>query len=466
MKLLAIILTVALGILAGAVSVWASNHTLADYDYSMTVAIDNQSGGALANTPIAINMNPSSLISGGFLQADAEDWRPVDGGEAALNGVAQGMASTSATWWIDVTQADGNLSTYAFHMGNNTATRDQGFRFDGTTDTITTADHADLDITNNLTLSVTTTLVAWPSSGTFISKSGAYAVGAQLNGATEEFFCTLTLAGAGAITLTADSDDNSDPLEAGTEYNVVCSMEAGPPNDRPRLFVNGVLSDSELHTDNIVSNASTVILGASVNGYLAMARVGHTSIASPTWVLQYDFEPDDLVETQQGNSGNSWTWLGMVEDVSAGGSDHDGDYSLTRDMTGITRWTYDLVSKSVVVIPPPATGVDLLGVADVNPVATQVPINFLGREFLSDVLDNPNLGIAAVAAWFIILTAVGLGLAFVVWKGTKSGILTAIPLPAMYWLGFAAGTPIALWIPILMSLVAIGAALGLKQLEA
>ncbi len=182
-----------------------------------------------------------------------------------------------------------------------------------------------------------------------------------------------------------------------------------------------------------------------------------------TSVIQYDFEPDDLEETQQGNSGNSWNWLGTAEDVSTGGTDHDGTYTLVRDVTGLTAWTYNLHNKSITASLAASNPSDLLGVGIPDPDATQPTVNFLFRDILTVGLEDANFGTTALAAWFIFGSVLGIVLTLLVWRGTRSTFFAILPLPAIYWMGFGFGVGIPLWMPLLMPLVALGCATGIQK---
>ena len=807
--LVAIVLTlvfVAVNLVSAAIS---------DYEYAMTIAIDNQSGSALADTPIAVTMNPSGMIAQSFLQADAEDWLPVDVNQTELDGVAQGMSSSSQPWWIDVTQADGSLSLYEFHMGYSSATRDQRFRFDGTTDTITVTDHADLDITDDLLIEATIELVVWPtvtSTAYLIRKEGAYEIEVGVFAGASSITGTVTSAGDSQSVVTV-LDENYDALVAGVEYIVALYYDKDLASDNLKIYINDEVVNAEDFTDSLASTASDVVIGSGVNGYIDalfidppiihenyvtgdddsattvfgseylsqtftaeetyylssfrlkllgvdepnLARVylysvsdgypdasliptitvdvSDISTSTPTWItfplsspyeiqagseyaiqlrnsstaageitwqadsssptysggralksnagasvwysgfasvteineqvgadaddtylsddwndgetlgtgsvkmggyhntdrttdyryspgirfttvgvpttnariidsyltftpddtyndsdifvsiygeladtgsfttaadytdrtkttehvhysgakwwtqdveedltamplvvqamvddvgwsqnsamvflltgtstdigvevvhgydhetdlskavmlylayvddddatgdflfetwglggsankVAFDFEPDELVSTQVGNSGNSWVWTGTVEDVSTGGSDHDGVYSLTRDMSGITTWAYDLGAKDLPTPVPTPTVVNTMGQITLTPEATRAGTQFLFRDELEGVLEHADIGITALAAWFVFLTGLGLVVSAIVWLGTKNSILVALPLPVAYWIGYGLGTPIPLWLPLMFTLVAVGIAFGLKR---
>ena len=171
-----------LAVLAAAIlaSVQASTHGLDDYRYALSVGIDNQSGSTFDDTPVAVQMQPDNLVSNGFLEADAQDWRPATEGGTALEGMAQGMGSTAMTWWVDIPSGgDGSTSVADFHMGNTSATRDQRFRFSGGDD-VTATDHPNLDASNNLSVSIEAELRTIPAGETMLAqKSGSYELGVR-----------------------------------------------------------------------------------------------------------------------------------------------------------------------------------------------------------------------------------------------------------------------------------------------
>ena len=622
---------VLLAVLAGSVS--ASNHTLDDYTYVMTLGINNQSGGALANTPIAVQMQPDNLTPN-FLQADAEDWRPATQGGTAIDGVAQGMTSGNNTWWVTIpAQGSGSVAAYEFHMGNPTATRDQPFRFDGATDTVTATDHADLDITDDLGMLVDFNLLTWPVSDTYLlRKQAAYELGVRTTGGNEEIFASIfynssvtlipnaagdfenianrtgcaaashwqcvdvddsnktleidalpdntlqdaynltafgtittevvtsvtivckqtgqrsggtpnrvalrlggttgtfqnttamtgnglfmdtcngltpftrpgggawvgtdlddlqvvteitevndTVTGVGfryvAVTVAYDvaqevattTEQGGASLVAGTTYRVSATYDNDLGSNQLRLYVNDsddVAEANATRTADIATNTSNLILGTSVNGNVTEAGVANVAAEEPTalqFVTQYEFEPDDLAETQKGTSANTWTWLGTVEDISTGGSDHDGAYSLTRDMSNIITWTYNFRNKTTTVVVAETSPSDLLGATAPDPAATQTGARFFGRTMLENVIEDPNFGVTALAAWFLVWAALGMGLSVVAYNATRSIFFSAIPLPLMLWLGWLLGTPIPLWVPLLFTLIVFSFASGVER---
>lgn len=579
---------------------FASNHTLGDYDYRMGITVVNQSGSAFSDTPIAVTWQPSNLVSDGFLQADAEDLRPADADNVAMEATAQDLGSDSSVLWLMVdSQADNSTANYYLHMGNSTATRDQGFLFDGTTDTVTAADHADLDITNNLTLEATTTLAVIPSSLAYIAyKDGSYGLGVRSGnevvgriwGATTQATLLPSAPGdfrnmpgqvgcaSNAHWDCVDSDDgltsyvhgndvaatNQDaynaqdfsPTDASiTQVDMDCepvnmsggatsqvgvrlggttgTLQACSPGrtnfSRPgggdwtppdldsvqiivevtdtvngsnagvsyariivnyiepievthtpivvdteyvfrltydqanlRLYVDDTEEDTVAETDAINTNSEDFLVGSGITGVIDRVRIGTISVSSPTYVLDHAFEPGDLAQTQGGDPGNSWTWTGTVEDISTGGVDHDGAYSLTRDMSGITVWTTGLEIKAL-----PADVVfesdikNVLGSTAVDPTGTEASANFPFRSFFDAGVANTNA--TALAGWFLLLSVIGIAVALGVYGRTKNEFMAIAPVVGVYLIGWKLGMGIGLWVPILAALVGLGVAGGVRK---
>jgi hypothetical protein len=78
----------------------------------------------------------------------------------------------------------------------------------------------------------------------------------------------------------------------------------------------------------------SVLSSFSTIAWADRVQIGGTSIASPTYVLDLSFEPDEVDQTQEGTSGNGWIWLGNIYDQS--GQGNDATYTLKRDTTGIS----------------------------------------------------------------------------------------------------------------------------------
>ncbi len=767
--------------LASAGVVWAE--TLDDFIYQVNIVVVNDSGSDLSSTPIAINMQPDNLVGGGYIQADAEDLRPTNTAENALDILSQGMDSDDVTWWLETDSVpDGGATTFYLHMGDSTASRDQDFLVDGTTDTITASDHADLDITDDLLVEMAINLNDWPVSDTYLlEKEEAYHLGVRTDGGVETIFaavfedtsdsvelmpnasgdfenipgedgcapgshwecernkvlyrvegadsnnttqdaynvdafaptdasilqvdidCDVLYAGAGVyvglrlgsttgtlqradspedcggtvdfarpgggswtssdmdsvqIVLEIREDDNgvdegvwwvslvvdyeeftptevstttdgsAEDLEIDTAYTVRLTYDGGAVE----LSVNGGGSDGGFDGTtadfSLATNSNAVVVGSGVDGNLdaviignlqsevrdasfeaddppladhteaisgshtattarstAFAKYGdaslevdvtdssggagsgryqevavaadevwsfgiwahvtaltgggrarfmaqfknagdstlaehvvyHEAVTSgfvllvienktapattakvrlwdlgdtqaaseavtvyfdgvvavkassvPVWqasddVLEWDFEPDDLEETQQGNSGNSWTWTGTVEDVSTNGSDHDGTYSLTRDMSGLTIYSTGLELKESEDVTFEEAIADVLKTSGMDPAGVESSADFPLRGIFDTGLGST--GATLLASWFILLTVGGLSLSIMVFLWSRNEFLAVMPWVAAYFIGWKLGMGIGLWVPLVAALVGIAAAGGIRKLS-
>ncbi len=590
-------------------------HT-SSFNYQMAVIVLNESGGALTADPVAVLMNPANLVAGSFLQADAEDHQAVDTSLTHMVTTAQDMTQDGVTWWMEVASlSDNGTGNFEIHMGDTSANRDQGFLFDGTTDTVTATDHADLDIVDDLTLLVDFTLNTWPASDTvLLEKSGAYNLGVNTTASNETIFArvyeelTVTLAPnatgdfenidneascsagshwdclqsndgpTGSRVLEIDAlpddtlqdavnvDDFTPTTAVITDIDIVCDTTNNPrggqvgvrlsgttgtlqdadfdcasvsnfarpgggswtPTDldsvqlvveiteffdtatnvgfayaaivvtyadftevsttteqggaslvaginyrasftydndlgsnQMRLFVNDSDDTAEANataTFDVATNANNVIVGSSIDGNLAEAGVANVATEEPTgaqFVLLWEFEPDDVAQTQAGDADNSWVWLGTVEDISTGGVDHDGSYSLTRDMTGITVTTGALVIKNPQdVALPVQTPQDIVGSAIVNPIATRVQAEWPLKEFFNARTLSAN--VSADAFWLFLVTVASIMAAILAYAATRVVLVAVLIWIAAYGVSFAMGL-VPLWIPIMAVMGGFGA---------
>ena len=116
-----------------------------------------------------------------------------------------------------------------------------------------------------------------------------------------------------------------------TEYDVLATYDGSTL----ALLIDGATQATDVDSFTIgTTNATAVVGDAGFIGFIDRIRVGDTSIASPTYKLDLQFEPTHVAETQAGTAGNSWTWLGTVSDQSA--SSNDATYTFVRDMASVS----------------------------------------------------------------------------------------------------------------------------------
>ena len=87
-------------------------------------------------------------------------------------------------------------------------------------------------------------------------------------------------------------------------------------------------------TTKIWRRNSSPVLTDNVHAYVTRARIGDTSLTSPTWKLDLQFEPNQITETDAGDTDDGWTWEGTIADQSDEGN--DASYTTTRDPTDIS----------------------------------------------------------------------------------------------------------------------------------
>jgi len=221
--------------------------TLTDYAYRVPVTIANATGGALTDYPIAVSMNADNLVGNGFVLASGADIAAADGNSTETPFVAQDMASNGATWWMEVaTLAAGGTGTWYYHTGYPAATRDQAFAFYGS-DSITTADHADLDVTNNLTLEANgVTLRTIPAGETWlINKPGNYRLGVKSSNTMVAEVWNVPAIQARL----PDGNDSAGSFNAsGCVAHWECVDDLVEDDDATRLYVQSTIAAGETYT--------------------------------------------------------------------------------------------------------------------------------------------------------------------------------------------------------------------------
>ena len=110
-----------------------------------------------------------------------------------------------------------------------------------------------------------------------------------------------------------------------------------------------------------------------------------------------------------------------------------------------------------------STPTDLLGPNVPVPDATRTGTRFFGRTSLENFIEDPNFGVTTLAAWFLVFASLGVGLSVLVFRATESVFFSALPLPAMLWLGWILGTPIPYWLPLVFTLVVLSFTTGVKR---
>jgi hypothetical protein len=320
-----------------------------NYDYVTQVTVANTTGSAITNTAVLVPINAANLVAGGYLAADGQDiYAEVGGVESLLT--AQIEASDPSNWWMPVVSlADNATAAYAVYTGQNTTTADnpQSLFLQATTETATAANDASLNIANKITIQIDNIKFSqYPGSALpFLSyHSGAntgWVVG--LNSTGHVFITTgrFTDGDVGTTGVTA--------LSLNTEYDLTFYVDT---TLTPQMIIkvdNATDGNDASSANNIAyaGNEKVQLTPPAGFMYVDRVRIGDTSLSSPTWQLDWQFEPDQMSQTRAGISGNSWNWLGTITDESV--NTNTGNYTFVRDTTGVTVTVgaMGLVSPSV-----------------------------------------------------------------------------------------------------------------------
>jgi len=334
---LSIALVSILGLIA---SVWSAP-TVANYDYVLPVTITSASTASdQTNFPVRINMNAIGLSGSGYINADGQDLLALVSGTERAPFVEMGIAD--ASWWVPLaTLTTGQTASASLYMGQNTTNADnpQTLFLQSSIESATAASDAQLgQMTSNLTFElVGVSFTSFPATPTNVFSKGTYAALRIDAGGIPSFKVTHTGSGcAGSTTVTASTAT----LDAGTAYSLRGTFfRAATPQTLTRLYLNDVLiaeTNDLAHNCSLTFNSNNVVLTPPGSGAMTVeqARIGAVSTSTPLWQLDWQFEPDELTQTQEGTSGNSWNWLGTIADQSA--YTHTGNYTFVRDTSGYT----------------------------------------------------------------------------------------------------------------------------------
>lgn len=429
----------------GCQSAHASDIYPSDYCYQTDIAITYGGAGTLTNQPVRVELNADGLIDSGQLDPRAWDVKPILGSLAnEVHLTAQSLGSTTAPWWVIVPEISaGETRTHRFYTGSGEQRRDQGIYFTGG-EQVEITDHADLDITDNLSIRVTltnydeTARQQWLVSK--IDGAGGYAALFSDNGGN----LAITLyADAGTCMLTWDSSWTGVPQDFRFEYTAATGADTF-------IYRNDVLECSaDRDKGALDTNALDMLIGArSDTGtqFLAGASIQTVEIAAAGVVkARYGFDATSMTETVATNP-----YEGTIADYS--GNSHTGAYTFDRDQTDLTYavGATQLVSGAAQ-ITIDDTPADVLGQINIggNGVSTTGPFYTV---FLSKWAESSPV---AVFGYVVALSLFGLLLAVLSFKLTRY-----IPISlVMFGLPFAVGVAngwVPPWFMILWVILALG----------
>lgn len=359
------------------------------YQYITTVTA-TLATSASDQTDVAVQfpINALNLANSGYLDDEGQGVLVLQNTAPVLPTVHSGV--NEASWWIPflgTTEPGETRSADIYTSGDPSPLRSQSLWLENASESVDVPDDNSLDITDELTIDIEAfEVVALPESDAcLLCKDNAYEL--YLNGAT--LTADVTTAG-GVETLTYNE------IAVDTPYNVKLTFDDG---DDLVLSIDSVQVDSATGLSTTIDTSAATVTIDAWNGWMGRARVGGTDVDSPTYVLDLQFEPTHLTQTDEGDAGDGWTWEGTVEDQSA--SENDGTYLFVRDMS---IWTVDVGPlASNVTLPRVLLSNELADLVDLPGIATAPGDDlFTGDDDFEDIMTSS--GLTTTGTWFLFVT--------------------------------------------------------------
>ena len=104
---------------------YASEHETTSYDYRVPVTVTNE-GASSVTSSVCVPLNISGLIAGGFMEANAEDYRAAYASTFPFASFLDSTSSNDACAWLGVKDLNGGFQrNFNLYMGNASASVDQ-----------------------------------------------------------------------------------------------------------------------------------------------------------------------------------------------------------------------------------------------------------------------------------------------------------------------------------------------------
>ncbi len=330
-------------------------------NYQVPITVTNLGQAPLTNVRVQYDMNPSTMISMGFMGAHADDTYLQDGSTTLLH-TALGLGTPSATWTGLVTTLGGlNQKELIMYSGESSpAARNQGW-LGAQNDYTYARDDATLDLTANFMLSAELVLYR-EASGTYlyenpiISKKGSYEL--IVDGTPSYVFSVWTGTGAAVVGGTGT------PNGRGFSNNIVTASSAEPhwylvgsPNDSTWVGAGTTSTVTDSYVTSIPEGI-TFDLGATTV-YYRVGFGGGTGVATITPFLWSAPEGAELGTPQvipsaqtTYNEAIPWTGgseveFGIIIDYTSGGS-----VAQCSRLYATTDWTLPGTKTSIAIAAP------------------------------------------------------------------------------------------------------------------
>lgn len=300
----------------GTCKAYAAELAPVDYCYRTIISVTNNTGGDITDRLVNFSINSSSLRTSSYLGTQAFDLMLTPSSLTPEIGIfAQDLGSTTANWWIQAsgTITNGSTGQYYLSTGNASAKKDQSISMTGN-DSVAVTDHADYDITDNLTLIARAFTSAGAQNATLLCKWTA-----------NTGYCLDLINSAGALRVRARVDNQSLDVAWATPTTVT-EIKVTFVNPTLEILFDGV-SQGTLNTGltSITANAQNIAMGTNYTGDLNYTAIWSANVPKGVW----GFEPP--ATTQLTAVAPVYTGT-FTDEVGL----HDATYTFNRVMTNIT----------------------------------------------------------------------------------------------------------------------------------
>ena len=187
----------------------------------------------------------------------------------------------------------------------------------------------------------------------------------------------------------------STAISPDTDYNIKLTYD----NNNLKLYLNDTEQDSYSNAGSIVTNSNNMT-ALDFDGRIDNLKIGNTSIADPTWCLDYSFEPtqisSDTISDQSGNGNDAtYTLAGNPEDITV------TVYELTLGQAAEASYSSEDMALGLVTEAPPQPS-NFYGAEDDWG-------NLPGSEVLDELIGESGLPTDFIYLFFICVALVTIG---------------------------------------------------------
>ena len=324
---------------------WASHSTgtaLSNFCYRTTVKVTLAPGAALTDYPIEARFAARQMVDSQLIDSHGWDLWPVDAGTAEIQMMAQDIEEGDpaiTSWWLMGDLTGGVTTEYQLYSGLAIAKRNQSVHFSvqcGTlsgpcNDSVSVPNAAGLDITDQLEIRVDIT-AADPDQEADLADKLVGSNGYRFTvSATSTGELRAEVGNGIGIFAVATPWDGSDTRARMTFDTGTLNIDTW--NRTTLVWDNQVTGVAP--SGSIGTNTNPLSVGDGFEGEMRNMEI-HTGFNTSTYAkeLQLGFDPRGLSETQQGASGNGWTYTGTVADLT--GNHTGATYSFIRDQSRLT----------------------------------------------------------------------------------------------------------------------------------